>query len=152
MEIPDLSINQNQLDKEWIRQPKLFLNYALQATSLQQEVDLLKDELEKVRSKVDQSIRIKGSGVKLTEAMVSAQVVLVPEYTEAINALRSAQSEYAEMKVIVQALEQRKSALENLVRLHGQEYFATPQVSEKEGTRYRENAVKQISRRKLNEK
>jgi hypothetical protein len=51
-----------------------------------------------------------------------------PEYTEASNRVIEAKYEAKVLAGVVKAIDARKTMLETLVKLHGQQYFAGPNV------------------------
>jgi 5'-deoxynucleotidase YfbR-like HD superfamily hydrolase len=65
---------------------------------------------------------------KITETVVLNTIISQEEYKEAYHEFLEIQHEYNIAKAAVRAFAQRKDALENLVRLHGQQYFAGPRV------------------------
>jgi hypothetical protein len=129
----DINIDPESLDVEWLQQPKLMLKYTNLAAETKRTVDLAKEKLDLIKAELDKQIRthpedfIKGID-KITEALVSNTILSLGEYID-VNA------EYIEARYqneitnnAVRALEQKKSALENLVKLYGQQYFAGPKV------------------------
>jgi hypothetical protein len=112
------------------------------------EVDELKDRLEKIKAELDLEARddLTGKAGKFTEAMVSSWVFRNERYIVALNDLREAQRKAAILKAEVQALDQRKAALENLVRLHGQEYYAVPTTTPEDRAEYNKNKANEAVR------
>jgi hypothetical protein len=54
------------------------------------------------------------------------------------------------LKAAVYAINQRKDALENLVRLHGQQYFSSPLIDISLSDRYKEKQVKkEVAKNKI---
>lgn len=145
-------IDRRLLDKEWEGQPALFLEYAEKLAETNAEVDDLKDNLENIKAELDGNARLvlEDSGKKFTEAMVSAWISRKEKYITALNDLREAQRRAAILKAEVQALDQRKAALENLVRLHGQEYYAVPTTTPEDRAEYNKQKSNTVVREKLN--
>ncbi len=127
----EIRIDETALDVEWLEQPKLFMRYARYAAETQKMLDLAKTNLDLVKAELDKAVRENpdkfGIG-KLTETVVLNTILSLPEYKEANEKYINAKYEAEIAKSAVRAFEQRKEALENLVRLHGQEYFAGPKV------------------------
>jgi len=145
-------IDRMALDVEWETQHELFRHYASKLAEEQVNLDGWKDHLERTRAELDKEIR-KGydvAGKKCTEAMVTADILLHPDYQSAQAGMRECQSEFLQLKADVSALEQRKVALENLVRLFGQEYYAQPSLTDKEREQYKVAKGKDASRKALN--
>ena len=127
----DIVIDENSLDLEWLEQPALMMKYSRHAAKMRREIDEVKQNLDIVKAEVDQKIR-KNPGKykieKVTEGAISSAILVDNDYQEAYSAYLDAKYEADIAQSAVYAFEQRKSALENLVRLHGQQYFAGPKV------------------------
>jgi len=127
----DIIIDESALDVEWLEQPRLMLKYGSHAARMRKEVDKAKENLDIVRAKLDKDIRSnpdKYGIVKLVEAAVQNAIVESEDYREANQRYLKAKYEADVARAAVGAMEQRKEALENLVRLHGLQYFAGPKV------------------------
>jgi len=127
----DIKIDETSLDVEWLEQPKLFMRYARYAAETQKMFDLAKTNLDLVKAELDKAVREdpdKFGIEKLTETVVLNTILSLPEYKEANEKCINAKYEADIAKSAVRAFEQRKEALENLVRLHGQQYFAGPKI------------------------
>lgn len=126
----DLSIDQARLDKEWLEQPRKFYQYAEALADARYGLDKAKENLDVVKANLDNKIRKDpnafGLDGKVTEGAISGAIVLHADYTEAKNLVLEASHTVEVLTGAVRAFDQRKSALENLVRLHGQQYFAVP--------------------------
>jgi hypothetical protein len=64
--------------------------------------------------------------MKLTESIVKALVTKDPDVQKAQKAVYAANRNLNEWKAAERAIEQRKSMIETLAKLHGASYFATP--------------------------
>ena len=127
----DMTIDPDSLDVEWIEQPRLMLQYSRHAAKTRLEVERKKEELDIVRAGLDKDIRIdpeRFSIFKLTESVVSSTIITQKEYMVANEEFLLLQYESNMAQGAVRALEGKKTALENLVKLHGQQYFAGPSV------------------------
>ena len=127
----ELAIDHNALDIEWIEQPKRFFEVAEQATEAKREVERTKLALEIAEATLDNAIRtnLAEYGIaKITEGAIKSAIVVSKMYQDACNANSNAQYTNNMLQAAVQAWDQRKRALENLVTLHGQNYFAGPSV------------------------
>ena len=127
----DMTIDPDSLDVEWIEQPRLMLQYSRHAAKTRLEVERKKEELDIVRAGLDMKIRVdpeKYDIVKLTESVVSSTIITQKEYMVANEEFLLLQYESNMVQGAVRALEGKKTALENLVKLHGQQYFAGPSV------------------------
>lgn len=121
----DLHIDPNYLDAEFLNHAQIFMKYCRESARANKAAKIAEEKVKTTRSELIK--QAKESGEKYTETTLEAYYRLDPKYvaakTEWINA-----TFYADLLVnAVFAFQARKSALENLVRLHGQEYFSTPQ-------------------------
>lgn len=127
----EISIDETALDVEWLRQASLMGRYCRAAADAKKELDIAKEALDVVRAGVAQLIR-KDPGSfgldKVTEAAVNEVLLTNSECQRASTELIEAKYELEMAQAAVKALDQKKSALENLVKLHGQSYFAGPSV------------------------
>ena len=127
----DIQIQEEALDVEWLQQPTLMLKYAQHAAEMRKRLDLAKEKLDIVRAEVDREIRQepeKFGITKLTEGSVQSTLVLDRRFIEANREYIEAKYEADMARAAVEAFQQRKEALENLVRLFGLQYFAGPKV------------------------
>lgn len=127
----DTSIDEQGLDVEWLKQPSLMSKYGKHAAQAKLDMDHAKEDLDVVKAQLDRNIRafpdIYGLD-KLTESIVSNTIIIQPEYKDTNDQYLNAKYEYDMAMAAVRAIDQKKTALENLVRLHGQQYFAGPSV------------------------
>lgn len=137
----DIEIDEQALDVEWLDQSGRMFDYCRHAASTQMDMDLAKERLDVVRAELDQRVRADPEqyGLELrstkdgkpqppTEGAILSTVMTQTEYQEATQDYLRKKFEYGVAQGAVRAFDQRKSALENLVRLHGQSYFAGPSV------------------------
>lgn len=135
----DVEIDASGLDVEWLRQAKLFMFYAEQAAKARDTVGRLKEAKDVLMAKLAMEIR-KSPAVygleKVTEGAIQAITLNDKAYAEATTNLADAEFELDILSSAVRALDQKKSALENLVRLQGQSYFAGPTTPRDLGKEY----------------
>jgi len=127
----DIQIDETALDIEWLSQPSLMMKYTRHAAETRMEADQEKERLDLVRAGLDKEIRIEPERfdiVKITESVVLNAVIAQQKYIMANDAYIQARFEAEVARGAVAAIDQRKTALENLVKLHGQQYFAGPKV------------------------
>ena len=143
-------VDRRLLDKEWEGQPALFLEYAEQLAETNNRVEDLKVGLDRLRAKLDGELREElGKLGKFTEAMVSNRIMDDEAFQVLQDDLRNEQRKAAILKAEVQALDQRKAALENLVRLHGQEYYAVPTTTPEDRAEYNKTKANQSVRKAM---
>lgn len=127
----DISIDESALDLEWLRQPDLMWKYCKYSALAKKSLDEAKERLDFVRAKLEMEIRKDpGSfGVdRVTESAISSAIISHPDYERAQRKLIEARYEAEIASGAIRALEHKKSALENLVRLYAASYFAGPSV------------------------
>ncbi|HUU41396.1 MAG TPA: hypothetical protein VMW42_10685 [Desulfatiglandales bacterium] len=133
MEFDFFDLDKNDLVTEWTNQPRLYFEYARQLADARQKLERAKAEADIVKAEVDLAIRadpVKYGYEKLTEALISSLVIQQKPYQEALKAIRVKKHKMDILQAAVSALDHRKSALENEVKLHGQNYFATPKATD----------------------
>ena len=129
--VNDLRIDESALDVEWLGQAALMGQYVVLAAETRMEMDKAKERLDLAKAELDKDIRMdpdKYDVSKITEGVVLTTVLMQAKYKEASDAFIEAKYEYECAMGAVRAIEHRKTALENLVRLNGQSYFAGPSV------------------------
>lgn len=143
----DLMIDPEQLDLEWVNQPARFMFYAQQSAHAKDVRDRAKEKLEVVKAQVDGELRagFAAGEKKPTEAAIAAMVLQSKEYQNANESFLKAKLEADLLQAAVSAMDQRKSALENLVRLHAQQYFSGPKEPRDLSAAYREQVKEQHS-------
>ena len=127
----EMGIDCSALDVEWLEQPRLMMKYGRQLADARRAQDDAKEFLDYTKAKLDNEIRQDPDSyglAKATETAVAGAILLQDEYREASSALIQAKYDTELLSTAVRAVDSRKTALENLVRLHGMSYFAGPAV------------------------
>jgi hypothetical protein len=127
----DIRIDETALEIEWLEQPALFMKYSRHAAQMSRELDEVKQNLDIVKAECDRDVREnpdKYNIAKVTEGSVTSAILTSKKYKDAQKDYMDAKFEYDMAQGAVRAFDQRKTALENIVRLHGQQYFAGPKV------------------------
>lgn len=122
-------IDQHQLDQEWLRQPDLYHEYAVNLAQTKYETEVAKAKLELVVAELTNHISKFPDTYNLektTDPAIKAMVLRQPKYKKALAKYQNAVYRENLAQAVVRTLDHRKSALENLVRLHGQDYFSAP--------------------------
>lgn len=143
-------IDVNELDREWVGQPELFHTYAIQAADARLALDEAKAQLDITRAEIDKDIRDRPAHYdleKVTETALLSVLLLQPMHQKAVRAVNKAKHDLDIVQAAVTALDHRKKALENLVFLHGQNYFSTPRVSGDSVAKMKESAKKRTRSR-----
>ena len=125
----DVSIDKFRLDEEWVNQPEFYHRYALKLSESKTDADEAKNMLEVVRAELHQKISKnpeKYDIPKVTVDAVNNAIVLQSAYRDAQDEVVSTRNDVLVLEAAVNALDQRKRALEKLVDLHLADYFAKP--------------------------
>ena len=120
----DLEIDQFNLDREWVQQPNLFMKYSQAAAEADAEVKQLHEKLKVLRSELILESRTEGGAKNANEQ--EAYYRTKPAFKKLKQKLIESEHEAQILQSTVFAFQQRKQALENLVKLHGQQYFSDP--------------------------
>jgi hypothetical protein len=144
----DLSIDKYSLDRECVSHSSLYFKYAEKFQEAKNEVSKMDDKLKLLYAEKNIEVREKFNlkGVKTTEAMITAELEKDSEIIEMKNQLREMQKTANILGVGVQAMEARKSQLDNLVKLFCAGYYSTNTAP------MTNNAMEINSRIKLNTK
>jgi hypothetical protein len=156
----DIKIDETALDVEWLEQPTLLLKYTKNAAMRRKILDETKEALDIVKAGVDKKIRTNPDkyGIdKITENAINNAILSNYDFQEANKLYIEAKYEVDIAQSAVNAIYQRKEALENLVKLHGMQYFAGPTMPRdlSNERKYRQEKQSQINvsmTRKLNKK
>ena len=153
----DIEIDPDALDIQWTKQAQTFFKYAELAAKARNKVDRLKESLEVLDANLGLQIRkapLNYGLEKVTEGALQSCILLNPQHANASKELADAQYELEILAAAVRALDQKKAALENLVRLQGQNYFAAPSVPRDIGAEWVKEKERESARsavkRKLN--
>lgn len=127
----DLYIDESALDVEWLGQPMLMVKYSRELASAEREVARLKEKISVEQARLDKDVRTSPEkyglyDIKITEAVVNNAIITNKDFQKLKAELIDANYEVGMLKGAVDAVKQRKDALQDLVRLHGQQYFAGP--------------------------
>lgn len=129
----DVRIDETALDVEWLNQASLALRYARLSSYWNEQVRHLEERKKTVRSELILKANEDPSGLlgkdRPNAADIEAYYRAHADYRAVIEELNEAVAE-AEFAALAkdEICYTRKKALENLVILHGQQYFAGPSV------------------------
>lgn len=140
--LEDLKIDHLALDIEWLEQAQIFFKYGEKSARENRELDRVKQKYEVVCAKADAKIRSSYEDKKPTEAAIRSALALDKDVLEVAEELREQKYNHDISVVGVRAFDQRKSALENMVKLQAQNYFASPKEPRNLQTEY-DKRVKQ---------
>ncbi len=139
----DRKIDPDTLDINWVEQADLYFKYSdawntaiNERNDLKIEVERKKEKIDELKAKLDLEIRKDPDEYdldKITEPAIESAIKSNREYKKALEEmyelkkdLNEAQSRANRLYSCVASMEQRKTALENLVKLINQQYFSTP--------------------------
>jgi hypothetical protein len=121
----------NRLDECWVGQSKLRLAYGFDRADARRELAQAKAELEVEEAELEMAIRSRPDRFgleKLTEATVKATVVNQEEYQAAKAKVIEAQHEVDVLDAALDAIDDRKHALQDLVKLLLSDYYGDPKA------------------------
>lgn len=125
-----MKIDETALDVEWLDQAHRFMKVSKEASVLKKELALLKEESDVLEANWVNRIRRHpakyGMENRVTEGGIKAAVTANEEVRQMAFKIIDKQYELDLVSSAVRAMEHRKAALEELVQLHGQQYFAGP--------------------------
>ena len=128
-----LAIDEYRLDKEWLKQPDLMYEHATMYADAKRDSSEAKSNLEIVKAQLTNKVRTYpekyGLPDKPTEKAIEAKVLSSKRYRKAHKAMLDAVHAMDVHAGAVKGVEHRKTALEKLVSLQGQNYFSTPRAS-----------------------
>lgn len=127
----DLYIEQHRLDKEWLQQPQLYMKYAMASAHFNKLAALAADEVKIVQANLEADAAedpeaCLGRGVKASIERCKGYALTHPDYEKARKAAANAKYQADMAFSAVFAMNQRKDALEQLVRLQGMELNSSP--------------------------
>lgn len=120
----DLAIDPNYLDAEFLNHSQLFMKYARESAKAKKAASLSEEKVKVTRSTI--IMELKSSGEKYTESAIEANYRLDPRHIAAKEEQIEAAYHADLMENAVYALQSRKTALENLVRLYATSYNSGP--------------------------
>ncbi|NIS11209.1 MAG: hypothetical protein GWN97_04570 [Thermoplasmata archaeon] len=137
----DKEIDPNQLDVECVRFADRFFHWAELAVEAGHLLDRAKLKLEVTKARLEMKCRRKPADFgleKATEKGIEAAVLAHEEYYDAYKGWLAARREAKLLDKAVDSIDAKKRMLDNLIRLHGQQYFAGPSVPRDLGATWKE--------------
>ena len=122
-------IELERLDEHWQQQPQLMAYWGDEAAKAKVQLERVKSDLQTAIAELKLAYRVNPpAGVKVTEAALDDLVNADEKIQRLKELVIQATEDYERKRAVVWALENRKTALENLVQLFGSEYFAMPRA------------------------
>lgn len=139
----DVGIDPGELDVEWLKQATLYAKYAQLAPDANDRVRKLEQKLKVIRSQLileasEKGEEVLGKGVKPTGQPIEAYYRTNQEHIETKKELFEAMREAEMINNALFALQQKKTALENLTKLVLSGYFAAPSIPRELSERWKE--------------
>jgi len=144
-----LKIDELELDKACLEQPQLYFKWSAKLADAKLLTEEARNNFEVVKAESAREIRnnpAKFNLEKVTEGSVAEAVTNHPDVKRAQGELFDARHHQDVIAAMVIAIEQRKSMIQALVNLHGQNYFADPRIT-REGREAVEDVTKDRVRR-----
>jgi len=123
----NIVIDKYSLDLEFEKHPMLYHEFAMDMAMAEEERDKFKDLMELTRAQLDVQIRDnpkKFNLEKITEAAINSTILQSKEYQKIQVEYNNSVSSVRVLKIAVESLNQKKTALENLVKLYLGEYYS----------------------------
>lgn len=125
-------IDMNALDRHWIAHPKKYHRAARKLADAKLELASAKSVLEIVEAELFLDIKQNPEKYALakvpSDGMAKVVVLVQKRYKKATRRVNQKKHEVDVLEADVNGYEHMKRALENLVTLHGQDYFSRPRV------------------------
>ncbi|MFA5525873.1 MAG: hypothetical protein WC992_03520 [Acholeplasmataceae bacterium] len=150
----DVRIDESALDVEWLNQPSLALKYARLSAYWNDMVRRLDERKKTIRSELILKVNANPAALlgkdKPNAGDIEAYYRADTGYQSVVSELNDAmkESEYANLAKD-EICYTRKKALENLVVLHGQQYFAGPTVPRDLSAEYRRKESQRVTNAKI---
>lgn len=152
----ELKINELKLEHEWMEQPSLFMKWAELSATARFELDEAERDFELTCATIEQDIRTNPETFglsKITENALLSAKIMTPQYNEALTKVNKARFNSAVLNSAVKAFDQRKDALENLVKLYGMNYYSNPDVKQPDSkilTKMSDRNLSELIKEKMN--
>lgn len=141
----DVTLDKNNLDVEWEQQSNLMEEYTKMLARSNKEysdIKLLLDNIisgKKLEWRLDGEIKLNGKTTKVTEGSLDNAIDVDEECIEQKKLLIEKQYEIDVLKGVVEALRNKKSALEYEVQLYLSGYFGSPNDQRQLLNKYRKD-------------
>jgi len=120
----DVAIDPDALDVEWLRNSTLYMKWAKLLADAKEKVRILDNELKLMDAQIYKDVR--KDAVKITEKQIQAEVEMDGTHQEIVQEISNAIYDVDVCSAAVRAIDHKKSALENAVKLWGGAYFSGP--------------------------
>jgi len=129
---PVLDVDKDDLDRECCIQPRIYMTYASELAEARLREAEAESTFKAIKATLDGLIRSNPSAYdlpdKVTETVIAHTIVLQDEYMKAQKKVNDAQYKVSLLFAMIGSLDIKRSSIESLVKLHGQNYFSTPRT------------------------
>lgn len=146
----DLQIDLLNLEDEWANQARLYRRYAAELADAIRDLEESKNDLELAKAQIGMDVRTnpeKYGLTKTTETSITAAILMCSDYQTVQEALIEARHAVEILKGMEEACRQRKTALENAVKLFLSEYYSDPKAPEGKREEVAEMEKKSVRRK-----
>lgn len=127
----DVEVNRLKLDEENEIQPSMYAYYAYELAEAKRNKDEANDALTALYAQKDIYYRRNPpDDIKVTESVIKSIVDMDSDILDQKERLRKADAELSMLYAAINSLDQRKSALDNLTKLHIKQYYNNSNVEE----------------------
>jgi len=149
----ELQIDKYKLDQECLSHASRYAYYLEALSVAKSDAAAAKDAFEYIRAERSIAIRAmyEESGTRCTEAKLDAAITMDDSIQQARKKVRDAETVVGRLWVAVQAMDVRKSQLDNLVKLYCAGYYSTVSAAPNSENDINEQTSRDI-RRSLNDK
>jgi hypothetical protein len=141
-----LAINKHRLDDEWERQPILFQEYLGKLSDAREEEMKCKERVKVGEAEISKAIRLKPEDfnmTKVTEGSITSAVATHPGVLNLKEKWIDSKHSLDVLESAVRALEHKKTALEQLVKLQLAGYFSEPKIKVEGETKVIQEQIKE---------
>lgn len=127
----DVKIDKKQLEEENVYQPAMYFCWSNKLADARTELDFAKDTLNATRAKKELHYRRNPpDDMKITEGVISALVADDRDIQDALDTVTRVQEAVNTLYAVVNAAEQRKCAVDNLVKLSLASYYNSTETGD----------------------
>lgn len=126
----DFEIDANNIKRQWINQPSLVYQYSKAAEDAREKLTTTKNKLEVMKAEKELEIRRSDPSryglEKFTESVISTLIQTDEDVIKYGSKIVKLQHDHGVAQAACRALDHKKSALQDVVRLNLMERFGTP--------------------------
>lgn len=126
-----LVIDKNDLDNAIMQQPETFYRVALEYAQARDEVEALKDEVDRTDSNLSLRFReeAEAKNEKTTEGRIASMVITDQDHVEVVERYRAAKLQAERLGALKDAFNQRAGMLRELTNLYVSSYYTNDSLA-----------------------